>query len=199
MKTLIFKDSSEESHLNQQLNAGLEIVNEILDQYKKTNLKPISDKSTLQAFFSDSVKFVSDQVQQSANLSGWKINPAKLVDLLQEPEVTTLLQMVKSRGNQLVHYGLNFGKFNKKGMLEADREAWAIYIDKQTCRYCETKKQEKVFHTFQKLIDTLHEINTFGEPLYNLVNKPLDVYLKSTGEGQPLTIVMHGFDKLSRE
>jgi hypothetical protein len=198
MKYLIYKDSSQEQQLNHQIGEGLQMVQDILTQFKKTNLKPITDKETLQAFFADPVLFVSNQVQASANLGAWKVSPSKIVELLDEPEVTSLLQMVQSSNNQPVYYALNFGKFAKNGW-EVDRETWAAYLEKMCCHYAESKKQEKVFHALQKLIDTLQEINTFGVPVNNLVNEPLKLYLRSNGDGQPITINLAGFNYLSRE
>ena len=199
MKTLIFKDSSEESHLNQQINVGLTIVNDVLVQYQRTTLKPITDKATLQQFFADPVKFVSDQVQLSANLSGWKINPAKMVDLLQEPEITELLKMAKAAGGQALHYAMDYGKLTKKGLLEVDQNAWALYIDQQVCKYATTPAQIKAFNTLSKLIQAVTELHEEGGiPYETIIRRPLtDIYLKYNGEQHPPLINLHGFGKLA--
>lgn len=198
MKHLIFKDSSSESHLNQRLNVGLEMINEILGQYSKTTLKPITDKATLQAFFADPVKFVSDQVQLSANLGSFKVNPAKLVDLIDEPEITNLLKLVKSTDYYYMDSAVNYGKFTKK-TWEVDKEAWAIYVDQQVCHYAETKKEIAAYEAVQKLIDAIETLHGLGMKKEHLVTTPLNAtLLKYQGESNPIAINLHGFNQLAK-
>ena len=93
MKHLIFKDSSAESNMNHQIQDGLATINSILSQYAKTNLPPIQDKSTLQALMANPVTYIGKHLQDATNLSGWKVSHTKLVELLDEPEIKTLLHM----------------------------------------------------------------------------------------------------------
>ena len=198
MKTLIFKDSSEESHLNQQINVGLTIVNDVLVQYQRTTLKPITDKQTLQSFFNDPVKFVSDQVQQSANLGAFKVNPSKLIDLIDDSEITSLLRIAKTAVGNPVNFAIQYSKLTKKG-IEIDQAAWNSFVDKQVCRYAETTQQVKAYETVQRLITVLNDLHSIGGKLEHLIQIPLgQQLLKYNGESNPITINLHGFNQLAQ-
>jgi hypothetical protein len=198
MKHLIFKDLTQEAQLNQQLIEGLEAVNNVLNQYNRTTLKPITDMKTLQTFYNDPVKFISDQLQASANLP-YKVNPQKFIDLLEDEDITSLLKLAAMPAN--LDHVFKFGKFTKKG-IELEATSWAAFVDQSTCVYATTPAQIKAFEALSKLITALSELRDLGIRTERLINFPLGMQgtqlLKYNGEQHPASINLFGYNQLIR-
>jgi hypothetical protein len=198
MKQLIYKDLTSEANLNQNLTEALEAANNVLEQYNRTTLKPITDMKTLQQFFADPVKFISDQLQATANLP-YKVNPQKFIELLEDEAITSLLSLANTPIN--LDYLFRFGKFTKKS-IEVDTTAWAAFVDQQVCVYATTPAQLKAFEALQKLITAIEDLHTLGMRTERLINQPLGAQgcqlLKYNGEQHPATINIFGYNQLSR-
>lgn len=172
MKHLIYKDSSTELSLNISIKTALGQANAIIDQYKKTSLKPITSKTSIENLFNDPVKFISEQLQESTNLSTWKINPSKLVDLLDDPEINKLINMLRNIDKRNNHLLMENSKFTKSG-FEIDQNLWHKYVEKMTCTYTESPTEEKVYNSLNKLIEAIKELSEHNVDLAYLLMRPL--------------------------
>lgn len=198
MKHLIFKDSSSESNMNHQIQDGLATINSILSQYAKTNLPPIQDKSTLQALMANPVTYIGKHLQDATNLSGWKVSHTKLVELLDEPEIKTLLHMANQATGQPIFYAATYGKLTRSG-LEIDTQAWEKYVDNNCSHYAESKREIAAYEAVQKLIDAVETLHSLGMKKEHLVTTPLNAtLLKYQGESNPIVINLHGFNQLAK-